>query len=110
MSFQKIILIIATILLIVVLVMFGVALHNNKEKEKYPPVEGQCPDYWKAERGADGVTMCTNSMGLGDPNCQKEMNFSQGAFLGSHGRCNKKKWATQCKVTWDGITNATDVC
>lgn len=110
MSFQKIVLIIATILLIVVLVMFGFALHNNKEEEKYPPVEGQCPDYWKVKRGTDGIPSCVNTKGLGNPNCQKEMNFMKVPFLGSHGRCNKKKWATICKVTWDGVTNATGIC
>ena len=110
MSFQKIILIIATCLLIIVLVMFGYALHNNKQEDKYPPVEGECPDYWKVRKGSDGIPMCVNSKNLGDPNCVKEMNFKTGPFLGSNGKCNKKKWATVCKVTWDGITNATGIC
>lgn len=110
MTFQKIVLIIATIMLIFMMLVFGYALHNNKQKEKYPPVEGQCPDYWTVERESDGTSMCVNDKNLGEPNCQKKMNFQQGAFLGPQGKCNKKKWATTCKVTWDGITNAAGIC
>jgi len=110
MTFQKIILIIAIILLILVMLMFGYTLHNSKQHEVYPPVEGQCPDYWVMERGTDGIPTCINSKSLGDPNCQKKMDFQQGTFIGPHGKCNKQKWATTCKVTWDGITNATGLC
>jgi hypothetical protein len=110
MTFQKIVLIIATIMLIFMMMIFGYALHNNKDTEKYPPVQGQCPDYWTVEREKDGTSVCINSQNLGESNCQKKMNFQQGAFLGPHGECNKQKWATTCKVTWDGITNATRLC
>ena len=57
MSFQEIILYIATILLILVLVMFGFALSNKKHDEKYPRVQSECSDYWDVKRGGDGVPM-----------------------------------------------------
>jgi hypothetical protein len=38
------------------------------------------------------------------------MNFVKMPFIGQNGRCNKKKWATACGVTWDGITNAFGIC
>lgn len=110
MSFQKIVLIIALILLIVVLVMFGVAFSENKKDEKFPPVQGQCPDYWEVTKGKNGIPLCKNVKELGNSNCQREMNFLMTPFIGSEGRCNKNKWARACGLTWDGITNADDVC
>jgi len=110
MSFQNIILIIAIVLLILVLIMFGLAMRSNTQKEKYPPVQSECPDYWNVEKGKDGMTTCINKKHLGDPNCQKEMNFNEGLFAGPQGLCNKQKWAKTCKITWDGITNATGLC
>lgn len=110
MNFQKIIVVISTILLIITLAIFAYTLHNNKVDEKYPPVEGQCPDYWTMKRGDDGVPMCVNDMNLGSPNCLKEMNFQKSPFIGPHGACNKQKWSNSCKITWDGITNAAGIC
>jgi len=90
--------------------MFGYALYNKKEEDKFPPVQSECPDYWKVQRGGDGVPMCVNMQGLGSKNCQKEMDFSKFPFIGSNGSCNKQKWARKCGVSWDGITNANGLC
>lgn len=110
MSFQKLVLIIATVLLIVVLIMFGIAFSNNKTQEQYPPVLAECPDYWEVKKGKDGLPLCNNVKEVGNSNCQREMNFIRMPFIGKNGRCNKKKWATACGVTWDGVTNAYGVC
>ena len=110
MSFQKIILWISLILLILVLLMFGFALYNKKDEDQFPPVQAECPDYWKVQRGGDGVPMCLNVKGLGSDNCQKEMDFSKFPYIGSKGACMKQKWARKCGVTWDGITNASGLC
>ena len=110
MSFQKLVLIIATVLLIIVLIMFGIAFRNNKTEEQYPPVLAQCPDYWEVKKAKDGLPLCKNVKELGNSNCQREMNFIRMPFIGQNGRCNKKKWATACGGTWDGVTNAYGVC
>ena len=110
MSFQRIILIIAVVLLVITLIMFAIALNNKKEDDKFPPVQSQCPDYWDAEREKDGDTICINSQRLGNSNCQTEMDFMKPPFVGSHGACNKKRWAKTCGITWDGITNSTGLC
>ena len=46
MSIQKIMLIVAIILLIIALIGIGIALYNRKYDDKYPPVVAKCPDYW----------------------------------------------------------------
>ena len=108
MSFQKIVLIIAVILLILTLVIIGVALHNAKSDESWPPLTGDCPDYWVDLAGTGEKCVNTHSLGTcniptkGDPNA---MNFSVAPFKGNKGTCAKYTWAKGCDVTWDGITS-----
>ena len=106
-GFQKIVLIIATIILIITLVLIGVAL-NKASGESWPPLVPDCPDWWIAD-GSGNNSKCINVKDLGV--CQKEsgnkhqhMNFNLPAFTGSNGTCAKYNWANNCKVSWDGIT------
>jgi len=46
MAFQKVVLTIATVLLIICLIFIGVMLYQSKYSAKFPPVKGGCPDYW----------------------------------------------------------------
>jgi len=116
MSFQKIIIVIALILLIIMLVVIGVALSKSANSEVWPPIVGACPDYW-VDLSGNGES-CFNSHNLGicksSANCSgstelskedKTMNFNQAPFTSENGNCAKYKWATACKVTWDGITS-----
>ena len=115
-SFQKIVLIIATIFLILFLVLIGVSLSNSTSDVDWPPVVGNCPDYW-VDLSGNG-SKCFNSHRLGScsnyiptDNDKNTMNFNQPPFTGSNGNCAKYKWAAQCKLTWDGITYGTkDPC
>jgi hypothetical protein len=99
-SFQKIVLIIAVVTLIVLLIFIGIILRNNKSTQSWPPVTGDCPDYWVDTSGNGGN--CINVKNLGT--CSSNMNFSNPTFTGSNGNCSKYQWATNCGVTWDGIT------
>ena len=63
MSFQRIVIIVATILLIICLVFIGAIMYNNTYNAKFPPVTGTCPDYWvdvggDAGGGHKGKTHC----------------------------------------------------
>jgi len=31
-------------------------------------------------------------------------------YKGNGGLCAKQKWAKQCDITWDGITNVPNAC
>ena len=108
MSFQKVVLTAATVLLIVILVVIGVSLSKASVEENWPPVVGECPDYW-VDLSGNGEA-CFNSHSLGRCNIPKEgnkntMNFNQSPFTGENGVCSKYNWATACKITWDGITS-----
>jgi len=108
MYFQKIVLTIATILLIVILVVIGLSLSKATIEESWPPVVGECPDYW-IDMSGNGEA-CFNSHSLGRCNIPSEgnpntMNFNQLSFTGDNGNCAKYNWANTCKITWDGITS-----
>jgi hypothetical protein len=107
MNFQKIVLIVATMILIVVLVIIGISLSKSMNNN-WPPTVADCPDYW-IDLSGNGQA-CFNTHGLGKCNIPSEsdkltMNFNQSPFIGSNGICAKYKWAKNCQVTWDGITS-----
>ena len=106
-GFQKIVLITAIIILIITLVVIGVTLSKGSGAD-WPPVVPQCPDYWVID-GSGNNAKCVNVKDLGT--CKSDgsskhqtMNFNSSQFTGSQGACNKYNWATNCNVTWDGIT------
>lgn len=111
MSFQKITISVAIVLLVVALIFVAVSLYRTKYDVQYPPVQAQCPDYWIYESQNEG---CKNVKGLGNTtskSCPMEMKFDKYAeFTGSDALCNKYKWAKKCDLTWDGITNNREAC
>ena len=99
MTFQKIVLVVATVILIIFLVILSVLLGMSKNKFQFPPELGVCPDYFKIIKH-DGKEKCKNYKGLGNPTADCDMKSFQGYTIKE-----KKDWATKCDVTWDGITN-----
>ena len=46
MSFNRIVIMVATVLLIVSLTMIAIALRNQKKNASFPPVVSDCPDFY----------------------------------------------------------------
>ena len=59
-NFQKIVLIVASVILILCLVVIGVLLRNRQFNIKFPPEIGNCPDYYTS--GPNNT--CNNTIGL----------------------------------------------
>jgi hypothetical protein len=78
---------------------------------------GCCSD-GSVKTDADGSTCpinCYNTHQLGkvSSTCTSiptQMNFSDDVYTGSAGLCNKQKWASQCGITWDGVTDVANAC
>ncbi len=108
MNFQRIVIIIAIIVLIITLVFVGVMLYQSKKNEVWPPYLSDCPDYW-VDLSSNGVA-CLNTHRLGKCNIPSKgnpntMNFNVYPFNDeTQGTCNKYKWSKGCGVEWDGIT------
>jgi hypothetical protein len=111
MSFQDTVMSISITLLIIVLCFIGIALYNQKYKTDYPPTIANCPDYWEDQSEGNNGAKCVNVKNLGNPSCSNTMDFSTAQWAGGDaGKCNKSKWATTCNLTWDGISDNTDIC
>ena len=89
MTFQKVVLIIALILLILSLVIIGVLIKSAQTSAKFPPGTSKCHDFFK--------------VGLGT--CASGFTPVVGQDLDS--RIQNCRLARGCGVTWDGITSAT---
>lgn len=107
-SFQNIVMIVAAVLLVLALIFIGVSLYNNKKNAVFPPVVADCPDYW-LDMSEGNAKNCVNAKSLGSCDT-KSMDFSGSFWTGSDGLCHKYKWARQCNLTWDGVTNASNPC
>lgn len=108
MTFQKTVLVIAIVVLVLTLIIIGLVLSKSGQHTNWPPFVGQCPDYW-VDLSGNGEA-CYNSHRLGRCNIPSNgnkhvMNFNQSPFTDPDGTCAKYKWATSCQVTWDGITS-----
>ena len=102
MSFQRTAGTIATILLLIVLLFIAVMLYNAKRNTSYPPEIASCPDYWKLDQETGN---CVNDKGLGDINCPKNVNFNAPEWKGADGLEKKYRWAQNCGLVWQGVTN-----
>jgi len=106
-SFQKITIGVAVILLICCLIFIGYSLYNSKYNTAYPPVEAACPDYWIDK---DGDCVNVKELGADTGLCRGPINFNNKHWTGDNGLCAKAKWARQCNLTWDGVSNNRDAC
>ena len=118
MSFQRIVLTVALVTLIIVLIIVAYLIQSAKGDAAFPPETPFCPDYFESVASADGSSTekCLNTQGLGTGapgtqnfatiqggalSCPKNKPCTQSALVG---RC---KWAKAHKLSWDGVTNRT---
>uniref|UniRef100_A0A6C0KFH4 CPW-WPC domain-containing protein n=1 Tax=viral metagenome TaxID=1070528 RepID=A0A6C0KFH4_9ZZZZ len=101
MNFQKIILIIATIILVFSLLTIGLLIRSSKTDLVFPPMIGQCPDYWKEISN----NVCKNVLNLGKMTCDHVKDFSGSEYQGKQGTIEKCNWAKSCDLVWDGVTD-----
>jgi len=121
-GFEKKVLIIAGIILVVSLVLVLVFILMSKGNQKYPPIESDCPDYWELEPDPNDEKkhLCKNVQGLGeawgstssiDVTIDPKEGDNEHNFQGVDGLCAKQKWSRQHKLTWEGVTEPTkDAC
>jgi hypothetical protein len=107
-NFQMLVIYISITLLVIALIIVAIFLYNQGSSVDYPPVLAKCPDYWLDTSNGQGSD-CYNYKKLGDPSCKRTMDFSTGKWQGKAGLCKKSKWAKECDITWDGISNR-DLC
>jgi len=114
--FNKIVLIIALIVLIFSLLLIGYLLNISYLNDTYPPVISDCPDYWDVSLNSNNSKLCINKSKVNIGSQMRDCrSFSTDLFRDT-GRdeksviCAKKKKANTCIFTWDGITNNSLDC
>jgi hypothetical protein len=105
-GFQKLILFIAIIILLISLVVITISLYNSRNAN-WPPLVPSCPDYWISD-GSGNNASCINVKDLGvckpsSGDLHLKMNFNNAPYTGANGTCAKYTWANNCKVAWDGL-------
>jgi hypothetical protein len=103
MTFQKTVLAIATVILILFLIILAIILWTSRNELQFPPEIGTCPDYFEPTV-QNKKHMCKNVKGLGNKggNCGDD---TTGIDFSGYSLKEKKRWARNCGVTWDGLTN-----
>ena len=87
---------------ILVTLIVCIILYNTNKDIDWPPQTPDCPDWWKSI-GYCKNQKCINVKKLGSCG-QNSMNFNNQVFQGTQGKCSKYTWATNCNISWDGIT------
>ena len=116
MSFQRIVLTVALVTLIIVLCVVAYLIHSAKGDAAFPPETPACPDYFEAVASSNNQPSqsCKNVQGLGNA-APGVTNFATGNMScpanqpcsseALKARCN---WAKSHGLTWDGVTNRTE--
>ena len=133
-KFHIIVLSIATVALILILIFVGILLSKGNTNEAYPPSYGICPDYWEVDTDeTTNTSKCiipniqTTKLNIGNMYDESTMtlkdaitytpgysydisnnvvtqyiDFSDSKWTGV---CDKRKWANENGIVWDGISN-----
>ena len=96
-NFQILVLIAATVILIMSLIIIGYMMNRNQRNQPWPPIVGKCPDYWDIS----GNMCFPPESGI---NAGSGLTGTTGINLQDFKKCELYTWATNHKVSWDGIT------
>ena len=119
MSFQRIVLTVALVTLIIVLCVVAYLIHSARGDAAFPPETPACPDYFEAVASTNGQPnqQCRNVQGLGNsvPGVTNFASANGGNMsCPSNGPCSSEalkarcSWAKAHGLTWDGVTNRTE--
>jgi len=106
---------VALVILTISLALIGSLLINSSKDVQFPPNISKCPDgYTMAYDFNTDSTSCINTSSEITSDCQQE-DFGDASYnmpgIGlTSGACAKKKWAQNCNVDWDGLTNNSLIC
>ena len=115
MNFYKTVCMVALAILTVSLAFIGSALANSSKDVQFPPNIAKCPDNYVIVYDEYGkFKSCINSSVSSGTGCRersfKKKKFSIPGIGPTSGACEKKKWARDCNVDWDGLTNNAEIC
>jgi len=119
-EFNSLVLNIAVVVLIIALIVVGMILYYSIRDSKFPPFETSCPTYYTLDTSGnsckinsvyDNNQFNTHAANVSS-NCTNVplSQFYQNNYTDSDTLCAKKKWANNCSIFWDGVTNNPNAC
>ena len=116
-SFYTIVVLIAIVLLILCLIAVGVMLQKQDDNTPFPSQSNQCPDGWgvsdsgycivpstNINNGKTGTTtarlMTPSTLWTAEAGSSTNFKANDSATI-----CDKRKWAIDNDIIWDGISN-----
>jgi hypothetical protein len=120
--FYRIVLGTALVILIICLTYIGIVMgYYKKGAASFPPSSSTCPDYWTYDgttcslpdgqtknKGNDTLINPTGiTITLGTNPSSFNPTDSKWSVGGTSAICNKRIWANQNNIVWDGVTNYT---
>ena len=117
-TFQKTVLTISVIVLIISLIILGLFLAKSLLDDSYPPVISDCPDFWDVSYNTNNDIICKNTStintGTGDEDGLCNEYLVTSSLIGGTQKeeilCEKYKWSKKCNIIWDGVTNNNKAC
>lgn len=98
-GFQRTVLIVAAVMLVIALIALGTLMRSATESVQWPPQTESCPDYW--EEMGPGKCQSIHNQNVGQSS--GNINITAKGLATPQQRC---AWAMKNKVAWDGITDA----
>lgn len=111
---DKIILISFITIILVSLLVVYLLLKFKKHKYVYPPYISKCPDYYIYNKHTQYCEDNNNLFYDINHVCYREnfnsLKYSHSGLNQEDKLCEKKQWANNCSLKWDGITNNNEIC
>ena len=114
--FYIIVVVVAVVILILCLVAVGLSLQTKNTADPFPKLQAPCPDGWAV---SDSGVCTMGSVNKGSPVARTGTTLSgtietnvwssltSNAFTPNTTAtiCNKRAWAIDKGITWDGVSN-----
>ena len=111
MIFYKNIFVSTILSVIILLAIVAFVIYYSKDKQIFPPILSNCPDYYNLNENG----LCVNTGLWSTSSDCNSIDFTASIYKvegtgANSGICAKKTKADECKITWDGITNNYSIC
>ena len=114
MTFQKNVLRVAFVLLIITSIIVFIMLYFSKNQYQYPPNVSKCPDYWiiSPPTSSEPNYTCENRAGLKNNASYTFNGVTNKAYepVSADILCELKRNLNGNKIVWTGISNNPNIC
>ena len=90
-----------TVQLVILLAIMAYILLNMNKSQQFPATISECPDFYSLNNESNCI-METSVYSNQETKCKMLNSRDMGAR-------DKKVWAVDCGVSWDGITNNSSI-